>query len=306
MISKVIIGGGSFSGICKYVCGDETRAEVISSNGVRDYNHKASAIDFDFICSQKPGRNKNIFHGILSFPKHEKPSNQLLKQLATEYINELGFSNSPYLVVTHNEKAHFHAHIISSFTQINGAIVERGWIGLRGKKASQRITKKYSLTPAVRKDISQTNLQSLNKQESLKYNLYGIISNTLKVCKDYNQFQALLDNKGVEIKLKYKRESATDVQGISFRYKGFSFKGSSVDRNFSYSKLSKHFSSLSPEPEKQVGVESSKKTFNTHSQMAPMVPSFHFSEFLSDLEGDNKYAEFEDEKLRKKKKRRRL
>ena len=60
--------------------------------------------------------------------------------------------------------------------------------------------------------------------------------NTLPKAKNWQQFESLLDKQGIFIE--YKRKGKTDeVQGISFKKGNHSFKGSDVDRKFSYSKL---------------------------------------------------------------------
>ena len=46
MISKVIIGK-TFYGACRYVCMDQKRAVVLEAEGVRDYDYKLMAEDFE-------------------------------------------------------------------------------------------------------------------------------------------------------------------------------------------------------------------------------------------------------------------
>ncbi len=47
MTSKIIPPGKSFAGVCRYLCENTRRAEVILSEGVRDYDHKLMAQDFE-------------------------------------------------------------------------------------------------------------------------------------------------------------------------------------------------------------------------------------------------------------------
>lgn len=71
MISKVIIGK-TFYGTCRYVCSDHKRAIVLESDGVRDYNYKLMARDFEMQYAFRPSLSKAVFHGILSFYPGEK------------------------------------------------------------------------------------------------------------------------------------------------------------------------------------------------------------------------------------------
>ena len=52
--------------------------------------------------------------------------------------------------------------------------------------------------------------------------------------------QERLAEKGIGIRFKYKGRT-DEVQGISFTKGAYTFKGSEIDRSFSFSKLDKHF-----------------------------------------------------------------
>ena len=52
--------------------------------------------------------------------------------------------------------------------------------------------------------------------------------------------QRQLAEKGIGIQFKYKGQP-DEIQGISFSKGEYTFKGSEIDRNFSYSKLDKYF-----------------------------------------------------------------
>ena len=91
MISKVITGK-TFSGACRYVCMDEKRALVLEAEGVRDYNYKFMAADFEMQHAMRPSLNKAVFHGILSFYPGEKISDQKMAEIAREYLQEMKIS----------------------------------------------------------------------------------------------------------------------------------------------------------------------------------------------------------------------
>lgn len=236
MISKIIIGSDSY-GCCRYVCGDEERAKVIESNGVRDFAYKLMAQDFESNRDQQPGKTRHVFHGILSFPKQEHHDDEKIALLAKEYLKELGMSNSPFVIVTHNDKDHQHAHVISSLVDLDGHIIDDSWIGLRGKKAAQRITEKHNLIPANKKNIAKMNLSALNKREQEKIKAYLIIDSAVKRSRSFRELEGALKDKNIDTLYKYKRRG-NEIQGISFAFQQYTFKGSEIDRKFSFRKLS--------------------------------------------------------------------
>ena len=67
-----MIMGKIFYGACRYVCMDEKRAVVLEAEGVRDYNYKFMAADFEMRQAMIPSLNKVVFHGILSISTGEK------------------------------------------------------------------------------------------------------------------------------------------------------------------------------------------------------------------------------------------
>ncbi|MBM6865148.1 relaxase/mobilization nuclease domain-containing protein [Bacteroides caecigallinarum] len=82
---------------------------------------------------------------------------------------------------------------------------------------------------------------SLPKEpDKSKYEIYTAVRNEIGKSKSWRQLQERLAEKGIGIRFKYKGRT-DEVQGISFTKGAYTFKGSEIDRNFSFSKLDKHF-----------------------------------------------------------------
>ena len=58
--------------------------------------------------------------------------------------------------------------------------------------------------------------------------------------RNWRQLQTRLAEKGITFQFKYKGQTG-EVQGISFSKGEYTFKGSEIDRSFSFSKLDKCF-----------------------------------------------------------------
>ncbi len=119
MISKVILGK-TFSGACRYVCSDQKRAVVLETEGVRDYNHKLMAADFDRQHDLRSSLSKVVFHSIISFYPGEKVSDQLMIQIAKEYLQQMQITDTQFAIVKHTDKQHMHLHIIANLVDNNG------------------------------------------------------------------------------------------------------------------------------------------------------------------------------------------
>src|SRR5664279_3511759 len=174
MISKVIIGK-TFYGACRYVCMDQERAVVLEAEGVRDYNYKLMAKDFEMHQALRPSLTKAVFHGIISFYPGEKIEDNTMADIAKKYLQEMKITDTQFAIVKHIDKNHLHLHIIANLVNNNGETIKDNWIGLKGKKIAQKLTIKYGLKEAISKNLELTNLAALNGREANKYFIYQTI-----------------------------------------------------------------------------------------------------------------------------------
>jgi hypothetical protein len=235
MISKVIIGK-VFYGACRYICKDKNRATVLHTEGVRSHDYKLMAKDFELQQQLRPGLHKAVFHGILSFYPGEKVNDQMMVEIAQKYLKELQIENTQYAITKHIDKDHQHLHILANLVNDKGVAIKDGWIGLKGKKVSQKLTKEYGLVPAASKHLEKSNLQNLNAKEASRYVIYQAILNTLPKCKDVEDLKEHLAKQKIDTLYKYKGQT-NELQGISFMIGNLKFKGSEIDRNFSIKNL---------------------------------------------------------------------
>ncbi len=204
MISKVVIGK-TFYGACRYVCMDRKRAVVLATEGVRDYDYKLMAKDFELQQGLRPSLTKAVFHGIISFYPGEKIEDKMMADIAKEYLQEMKIIDTQFAIVKHIDKNHLHLHIIANLVNDHGDAIKDNWIGLRGKKVSQSLTLKYGLKVANSKNLSLTNLEALNEKEASKYIIYQAILELLPHCKSLHDLKEKLVKKKIETLIQIQR-----------------------------------------------------------------------------------------------------
>jgi len=236
MISKPI-PADSFYHTCRYIC-QKPGAEVLMVDGVRGYNYKVMAEDFIRQQQLRPAKEKACFHSILSFHPTERPSDEIMKEIARKYLEQLGIVNTQFSVTKHTDRAHPHLHVVANMVDNNGKAISDSWIGLRGKKVAQQLTEEYNLIPAIKKDLALTHVEAMNEAEANKYRIYQAITENLPHCRTMEELERRLLDQGIEIQYKYKGQTE-EKQGISFRMGEACFKGSQVDRKYSLSGLEK-------------------------------------------------------------------
>lgn len=237
MISKVITGR-SFYGCCRYICEDKGRAVVLDAEGVRDYDCRLMAHDFETQRGDLPGKKKAVFHGILSFYPGESLTDESLVTIAREYLEKIDMSDTQFVIAKHIDKKHLHLHIVANFVGNKRKAIRDSWIGWRGKKVAQALTVKYQLIPAERKVLALTHLESLNSEEATRYDIYHAIQDKLPHARSLSELTDSLIKLGIDSQYRYK-SGTKELQGISFKKGLYCIKGSKIDRKFSIAGLQK-------------------------------------------------------------------
>ncbi len=215
MISKVVIGK-TFYGACRYVCMDKKRAVVLEAEGVMDYDYKLMAKDFELQQSLRPSLTKAVFHGIISFYPGEKVEDKMMAKIAREYLAEMKINDTQFVVVKHIDKNHLHLHVLANLVNNHGETIKDNWIGLRGKKIAQELTKKYGLKEAISKNLALTNLECLHEREANRYIIYQAILEKLPLSRSIDELKEKLAKENIETLYKYKGQTK-ELQGISFK-----------------------------------------------------------------------------------------
>ena len=262
MISKHATAN-SFFHTCRYVC-VKPGAEVLVSEGVRGHDYTLMAEDFLAQQELRPQKEHACMHAILSFYPGEKPTDELIKEMATQYLKNIGIVETQYVIVKHTDKAHLHLHIVANMVNNKGKAISDSWIGYRGKKEAQRLTQEYKLIPAVEKNLNMTNLEALSQTEAQKYKVYIAIVELLPGCKTMEELEKKLAEQKIMVQYKLNRNTA-EREGISFKMGDNCFKGSQVDRKFSYAGLQNTLSAQRQEIQRQVQL-SPKESYSQHQQ----------------------------------------
>ncbi|HUZ61071.1 MAG TPA: relaxase/mobilization nuclease domain-containing protein [Hanamia sp.] len=237
MISKVVIGK-TFYGACRYICMDKKRAVVLDAEGVRDYDYKLMAKDFELQQSLRPSLTKAVFHGIISFYPGEKVEDKMMAKIAREYLAEMKITDTQFVIVKHIDKNHLHLHVLANLVNNKGEAIKDNWIGLRGKKVAQKLTQKYGLKEAISKNLALTNLECLHEREANRYIIYQAILEKLPLSRSIDELKEKLAKENIETLFKYNGHTK-ELQGISFKIGDFKYKGSEIDRKFSLNNLQK-------------------------------------------------------------------
>ena len=240
MVGKVI-SGSSFSGTVGYVMKEESR--ILEAEGIMPPEVKDMVQDFKDQTLLNPRLKNNVGHISLSFSSKDAPrmTDALMTQIAKEYMQKMGITDTQYLLVRHLDQPHPHCHLVYNRVGNNGQTISDKNIKIRNAKVCRELTEKHGLYLAPGKD--DVRRERLREPDKTKYEIYDAIKGSLPKCKNWNELEGKLKEQGISVRYKY-CGSTDRKQGVLFSKNGFEFSGSKIDRAFNFTKLDNRFNHI--------------------------------------------------------------
>ncbi|MDR1092153.1 MAG: relaxase/mobilization nuclease domain-containing protein [Prevotella sp.] len=305
MIGK-IVKGRSFKKCIAYVF-EEKEAKLLASEGVLETDRKSIVNSFYMQSLMNPNLVKSVGHIPIAFSPEDasRLTDHFMVQLVREYMQSMKIEDTQYIIVRHNNTAHPHCHVVFNRVKNDGKTVSDQNDHYRNEVVCKQIKDKYNLTYGKGKD--KTNVQKLRGAEKTKYEIYNAVNIALYLAKNWQQFKHTLNIQGVSITYKYKGQT-DEVQGISFKNGEYSFKGSDVDRAFSYSKLNNRLlekNSQTIQLTKQVQQPEQKGSSIVESVIDGLAGASFIEPNSEDFQENafKERMEYEEQKRKKKKRR---
>ena len=240
MVGKVI-SGSSFSGTVGYVMKEES--QILEAEGITPPEVKDMVQDFKDQALLNPRLKNTVGHISLSFSPKDAPrmTDALMTQIAKEYMQKMGITDTQYLLARHLDQPHPHCHLVYNRVGNNGQTISDKNIKIRNAKVCRELTEKYGLYLASGKD--DVRRERLREPDKTKYEIYDAIKGSLPKCKNWNELEGKLKEQGISVRYKY-CGSTDRKQGVLFSKNGFEFSGSKIDRAFNFTKLDNRFNHI--------------------------------------------------------------
>ncbi len=105
-------------------------------------------------------------HISLNFHPSEKLNKDKLIDIATLYMNRLGFSEQPYLLYQHSDAGHPHIHIIATTIRADGSRINTHNIGRnQSEVARKEVEKTFKLIKADKKHLTTTQILPITPEK---------------------------------------------------------------------------------------------------------------------------------------------
>ena len=151
MIGKVI-SGGSFGGTVGY--GMKEQSRVLEARGVEPPGVREMVEDFEDQARLNPRLQQNVGHISLSFSPEDAPklTDERMTQIAREYMQKMGITDTQYLLVRHLDQPHPHCHLVYNRVGDHGQTISDRNIKLRNAKVCRELTERFGLHLAPGKE----------------------------------------------------------------------------------------------------------------------------------------------------------
>ncbi|MCM5664275.1 relaxase/mobilization nuclease domain-containing protein [Galbibacter mesophilus] len=162
-------------------------ASVLMLNNINDGTQAGIQKMIQYQNNLNPNVKNRNFHVSLNFHKNDLTflNEKRLKEIAEQYMNEMGYGDQPYAVFQHFDASHPHVHIVSSRIGMDGRKIKDSMERRRSKRITDSIERSYGLIiandqstmPGV-KDLKKEVLEYVEKG---KGDLRNIIDQSLYV-----------------------------------------------------------------------------------------------------------------------------
>ena len=180
--------------------------KLISSSGdIRIYEgRKAMADDIARPSRQRKPVKEPVGHISLDFHPADTPrmTDELMAEVAQDYMRQMGLVNTPYIVVRHYDKAHPHCHIVFSRVDYDGKILTQTTNFKKNERVCKALNLKHRLVQG--KSKLNTDVSKLRGKEKVRYQLVHSLLGFFLIpsVTDWNSYVDLLRKNGITVREK--------------------------------------------------------------------------------------------------------
>lgn len=231
----------SFARVVNYV-NNPKKARLIDCKDVRLDDNTTIARSMQGQADDKPGRKlKNpVYHISLDFAHEDTPKlkDDLMVEIAREYMRRMGIVNTQYIVSRHTDREHQHLHIVANRVDNDGNTISASNDRVRNVKICKALTREYGLH--FSKGKMNVKRDRLRGKDKVKYQIYDAVKAALPRCNCWSDLCDRLAKQGIGVNFRYDRRNGK-ILGVSFTKDEISFSGSRIDRSMSFYKLDRLF-----------------------------------------------------------------
>lgn len=246
MIGK-ISSGSSFGGCMSYITRekqdklpkDKQVWRVLGSDGVRldigEGNWRKSVVqDMERPMLSRSEIKEPCGHISLGFsPKdNDRLTDDYMLKIAEEYMEKMGITDTPYIIVRHTDKPHPHCHIMFSRVDYDGKIIKSATNRYRNKAVCLDLTRHHNLTMGT--DSLSLDPEKLRGSERSKVEIRQIANEVLSdpAVLNVDTFIESMKERGVKVEVLRDKTPEQKMKTLIDRKGNHSFVASKIGKRF--------------------------------------------------------------------------
>ena len=164
-------------------------AQGLYQNKEGTYTMAEVFADMQAVIPEKCRTKKMVFHCSLNPHPDEKLSNEILMQIAREYMEALGYGKQPYIVFKHNDIAREHIHIVSLRVDGEGRKINDKFEKRRSKKITDALEKRFGLIPSSK--VADKAVEETPQIDTTQGNIKEQVASALRMVLKHYRFCSL-------------------------------------------------------------------------------------------------------------------
>ena len=230
---------------------------IIDSDGVRlnigeDGWRKMAASDVERPTLTRSKIKDPCGHISLGFAPNDsnRMTDDFMLRIAHEYMEKMGITDTPYIIVRHTDKEHPHCHIMFSRVNYNGKIIKPVTNLYRNKAVCADITKRHNLTMGT--DSLNLDTSKLRGSERSRVEIIQVATEVLRdvTITDWPMFRNALARRGIIANALFSGEGdERKLKTIIYKKGRHSFVASKIGKSFTPAALVRKFKFRSEQAE---------------------------------------------------------
>lgn len=197
---------------------------------------------------------KVVRHISLNPNPKDKLTDEILGEIAQQYMDSMGYTNQPYIVYKHSDIEREHIHIVTVCTDLEGKKIDDKYDHLKSMKACRDIEKKFNLTSSINQTKEESKQIQFIPVDYTKHNLKAQIASVIRYLPkyykydsltSYNALLSLFNIRAERVETSYNGQTKQGLVYFVLNEKGEKvsnpFKASLFGKNASYQNLESHF-----------------------------------------------------------------
>ena len=255
MIGKQKKGSG-FRGLLDYL--EQDLDDTLVGGNMFGENARELTKEFKISRQLNPEVERAVYHVSLSAAPDDCIDEELWKEIAQKYLDNMGFDCNQYAIYRHSNTDNDHIHIVASRIRLDtGKVVHDGWDYLRSEKVLREIEKEYGLFQVKSRDKQQkapstgqvkriereqfeydNGLRQTPPEKPIKQKLQQAINKATLDNPTLPLMIARLQIQGIEVKAGFTRNGKS--KGISYCMDSQAFSGTNLGAAYTFNGLQKH------------------------------------------------------------------